>query len=148
MKTWNTISKGTIATVALILGVSSLAAPAMAGWGLSDLDPTNKNSGIRQTGRDIDPTNPNGRLGRDLHAKFSVCNKTNGKVSYAVGNRSSSLNKGQCHNWTTTGQALINFDRGFASGYQGKSYTLNDGKYYFTNVNWKQTGKGIDLRKN
>lgn len=46
MKNWKTtITKASVTAAALMLGVSSLAAPAMAGWGLSDLDPTNKNSG-------------------------------------------------------------------------------------------------------
>ncbi|MDY6899153.1 MAG: hypothetical protein SWZ49_13905, partial [Cyanobacteriota bacterium] len=35
---------------------------------------------IRKTGRRIDPTNPNGYVGSDLHAKFRICNKTNTTV--------------------------------------------------------------------
>ncbi|AFY57004.1 hypothetical protein Riv7116_4585 [Rivularia sp. PCC 7116] len=33
---------------------SSMVSPAYAGWGIKDLDITNKNSGIRKTGREID----------------------------------------------------------------------------------------------
>ncbi|MEO0684721.1 MAG: hypothetical protein AAFY76_06635 [Cyanobacteria bacterium J06649_11] len=120
--------------------------PAEAGF-FKKLDPFNKNSVIRKTGRDIDPTNPNGYVGSDLHAKFKLCNKTTNTVRYSVGARRDILSPNSCVKWTTTGQAALSFDRAFIRGYQRKTYTLNDGEYFFENVRWRKAGRGIDLRR-
>ena len=120
--------------------------PAEAGF-FKDLDPFNKNSAIRKGGRRIDPTNPNGYVGRDLHAKFKLCNKTSSTVRYSIVAKSASLRPGACVKWTTTGQAPLSFDKSFVRGNQRQTYTLNDGEYFFENVMWRQSGRGIDLKK-
>ena len=120
--------------------------PAEAGF-FKKLDPFNKNSDIRKLGRDIDPTNPNGYVGSDLHAKFKLCNKTTNNISYSVGASRDIISPNSCVKWTTKGQAPLSFDRAFISGYQRKTYTLNDGEYFFENVRWQQAGRGIDLRR-
>ncbi|MBE9045842.1 hypothetical protein IQ255_15755 [Pleurocapsales cyanobacterium LEGE 10410] len=48
------ITRTCTASVALGLIIGGLSNPVYAGWGIKDLDPFNKNSGIRQTGREID----------------------------------------------------------------------------------------------
>ncbi len=101
---------------------------------------------------DIDPTNPNGSMGRDLHAKIRLCNKTNGTVHYAMGTSKASLKRGHCVSWTIRGQGSIGFDREFRRGYQGKTYRLNDGTYNFINANWPVPNfngnmPGIDIRR-
>ena len=144
MKNWKKIIFGT-AAISVALGGIAIQ-PAQAGW-LSDLDPTNPQGKLREGLRDIDPTNPNSSLGEDLHAKFKICNETENKVHYTVNGESDTLNPNYCVDWTTTGQAVVDFDRGFGNGYQGRTYTLNDGGYYFTRVNWEQAGTGIDLMK-
>ncbi len=137
---------GTAAISIAFGSIINFQQPAEAGF-FKDLDPTNKNSIIRKTGRRIDPTNPNGYVGRDLHAKFKLCNKTNTTVLYSIVAKSASLRPGACVNWTTTGQAALSFDRAFAPGYQRKTYTLNDGEYLFKKVRWQTAGRGIDLKR-
>lgn len=67
MKTLN-ISSLLLAGTLVTLSISSLISvrPAHAGWGLSDLDPTNRNGGLRRTLRDADVTNPNSAAGQTL----------------------------------------------------------------------------------
>ncbi|MFM6399492.1 hypothetical protein, partial [Planktothrix sp.] len=66
MKTLN-ISSLLLAGTLVTLSISSLSyvRPAQADW-LSDIDPTNKNSKLRETLRDADPTNPNSAAGQTL----------------------------------------------------------------------------------
>ncbi|MGB3641029.1 MAG: hypothetical protein WBA39_26140 [Rivularia sp. (in: cyanobacteria)] len=120
--------------------------PAEAGF-FKDLDPTNKNSIIRKTGRRIDPTNPNGYVGRDLHAKFKLCNNTSATVRYSLGSRRAALSPKSCVKWTTTGQTPLSFDKASRRGYQRQTYNLNDGQYFFQEVRWVKSGWGIDLKK-
>lgn len=99
-------------------------------WGLSDLDPTNKNSAIRKQAKDLDPTNPNGSMGKDLHAKINVCNETQGTISYNVSGTEAGIQSGYCDDWTTQGQAVVSFAYMYGSG-RPKRYTVNDGNYAF-----------------
>ena len=103
---------------------------------------------VRKAGRRINPIDPNSYVGRDLHAKFKICNRTNTTVYYSLLARSDSLRPGRCVKWTTKGQAVISFDRSFLRGYQRKTYSLNDGNYSFRNVRWQRIGRGIDLKRN
>ncbi len=137
---------GTAAIGIAFGSIINFVQPAEAGV-FKKLDPFNKNSEIRKIGRDIDPTNPNGYVGSDLHAKFRICNQTNTTVLYSIVAKSASLRPGACVNWTTTGQAALTFDRAFIPGYQRQTYTLNDGEYSFETVRWQTAGRGIDLKR-
>ncbi len=137
---------GTAAIGIAFGSIINFVQPAEAGV-FKDLDPFNKNSAVRKLGRDIDPTNPNGYVGSDLHAKFRICNKTNNTVSYSVGSSRASLPPSSCIKWTTTGQAALSFDRAFIPGYQRQTYTLSDGEYLFETVRWQTAGRGIDLKR-
>jgi hypothetical protein len=93
----------------IILVGTFLVANQAFSLGLSDFDPTNKNSEIRKRGRDMDPTNPNGSMGKDLHAKVNICNETQGVISYNVSGKDASIQSGYCDKWTTSGQAVVSF---------------------------------------
>ncbi len=138
-----------IAIIGFSFGITTQA----ISWGLSDLDPTNKNSALRKGVKDIDPTNPNGSMGKDLHARVTICNDTNGNVYYTLGGRQYTLARGQCNRGNFRGQPLITFDKSFVNGSQWHSYTLNDGTYSFVFANWNDyvitrgQANGVDLKR-
>ena len=135
-------------SVILVCSIGSIN-QAMS-WGLSDLDPTNKNSALRKGAKNIDPTNPNGNMGKDLHAKIKICNNARTTVNYKIGSNRSSLRHNYCESWQFAGQANISFDDGQATT---KKYLLNDGKYTFSSFilgspNALHKRSYIDLQRN
>jgi len=122
----------------LALSLASVIARAerALSWGLSDLDPTSPSSGVRRGLRQLDPTDPNSDMGKDLHAKIKLCNNTGTTISYTMDDNLRNIVSGSCTTWTVTGKGWLRFDREFRSGYQGKTYRLNDGTYDFVSVTW------------
>lgn len=133
--------------VSVFLAGTFIVANQAFSWGPSDIDPTNKNGALRRGAKDIDPTNPNGSMGQDLHAKLNICNETQGVINYNVSGRNATIQPGYCDDWTTRGQAPIEF----ANMYHRrgtKRYVLNDGNYAFRPVRWNSgylIEEGIDL---
>ncbi|MGR3279826.1 hypothetical protein ACSYAD_32745 [Acaryochloris marina NIES-2412] len=103
----------------------------------------------------VRPTNRGNRHRPSLRAKFTICNKMKkNTVNYKVNAKNDSLRPGQCTRWTTTGRAILKFDKYFISGYQGQTYTVGRGNYVFQTVRWNtQTAvgrggfTGIDLKR-
>ena len=131
--------------------VATFAAPANADYW------TRLRDKIRDEAAKVDPTNQNGKF----YAKFKICNETKHTMPYRVNTKSDSLQPRtrrftDCTNWTTTGKAILKFDSLYKSGYQGHTYSLNDGKYEFIGpVDWTEwtdvgglaLGEGVDLRR-
>lgn len=122
-----------LGAASVILVVANVQ-PANAGI-LQDLE-----RGTRRTLRQIDPTNPNGSLGSDLHAKFKICNRTQVSIIYNVNSTRDRLASGYCRNWTTKGQAYVKYDYSLNDNRvvsQGRR--VNDGNYFFNYIPRTQT---------
>lgn len=103
------------------------------GWGIKDLDPFNKNSGINKTGRQIDQH----RLDVMQGARFSVTirNPTDHPINYRVNDMPFLLMKHMRQTITGRGTPTITFDYGLGNG-SFRSYNLsNGGTYHF---GWKR----------
>jgi hypothetical protein len=118
------------------LTFGSLMVPQQALAGCGWLDITCKDSGLRQLGRNIDPTNT-------AVTEIFIANETSNTVYYMFNNYKHQLNPG-------VGLRLlaqrrdgfhIRFDRSFSDGYQEESYSLPEKQVYV----FRPVQDGIDL---
>lgn len=133
----NLLSK--VAIVGIVL-TGFTTQPAQAGWGnfvnsLSDLDPTNPNSKIREIPRGVATIN------------FIICNNTGHQVYFNLNNLSKSMNSGYCTTFSDYPQGTdLAFDKFYSNGYQREYYDMyHGGRYAFNKLNNNQ---GIDLNRN
>lgn len=106
------------------------------GWGIKDLDPTNKNSGIRKTGREVDQARIMGVESAIHGGNFSVtlCNPNKGEIYYLINNQKQiALLPNSQIKVTGAGKCNIRFQSGSGGEY---SYDLGSGKSY--TFRWKE----------
>ena len=129
-----------------------LTQPAKAGCGWLDI--TCRDSGIRETLRNHDPSRGIGSGQEDSGSctmefvrippySFDITNSTNSSVSYAINGQEFSLSPGyyRQHSYPGGGGTdgcnvvrnplpTINFDTSYDQGYQGKNYRVGDHRNY------------------
>jgi hypothetical protein len=118
----------------LTFGTLMVPQQALAGCGWLDI--TCKNSGLRQLGRNLDPTNT-------TVTEIFIVNETPNTVSYMLNNYENQLKPGdvlRLHAQRRDG-FHISFDRSFSDGYQEGSYSLPEKQVYV----FRPVQNGIDL---
>lgn len=122
--------------------VSLLLLPTgLHAWSLSDFDPTNKNSAVRQGMRNIDPTNPNGSVGDAVTATITVCNETQFDwIMIKLDGNLKKVYQGCNQRWHVYGKARLEYladpkNGTFLGRYVGDgTYTLRDDGYGFVSL--------------
>src|SRR5438552_2985792 len=109
-------------------------AAAQAQWGVQDLNPFNRDSGINRAASQVDQRRLDVIEGSRY--KVTIRNPTEHPILFSVNGMPQMLTKHQRITLTGRGNAEITFDYGLGNG-SYRSYGLRDGRTYF--FRWNST---------
>jgi hypothetical protein len=124
--------KTRIMMLALVVTGFGIASSADAGWGIKDLDPFNKNSGVRKSGRKFDKNRlkVTDRALRGGRYTVKLVNRTRNVVFYNLNGRNQiGLFPGRAVTVRGTGKLTIKFTLGLRDR-STFTYNLRSGKTY------------------